>query len=141
MRSTPSGVLTYIRITMSLFPIQVKQISADGFQWNKYSERVGTISNELTHFSRVCYFAFDDWDSAHNFFKSITGKRLCSRAKVRESERFLTRFECKVWGMSESTLEKLVNRDRSRTKSLPMPPIRRDWSLSEDYSAIQYEAA
>lgn len=44
--------------------------------------------------------------------------------------------------MPEATLEKLVTRDRNRLpKSLPIPPIRRDWSLSEDYSAIQYEAA
>lgn len=127
---------------MALSTIQVKQLSADGFQWNKYSERVGSITNELTHFSRVAYFAFDDWDSAHAFFKAITAKHLCSRAHVRESERFTTRFEVKVWGMSESTLEKLVTRDRNRTKkNRTLPPIRRDWSLSESYSATQYEAA
>ena len=128
---------------MTLNPIQSKQISADGFTWNLYSPRVGTITNELTHFSRVAYFAFDDWDSAHNFFKSITDKHLCSRAKVRESERFLSQpWEVKVWGMSESTLLKLIERDRCRKpKSLPLPPIRRDWSLSESYDAIAYEAA
>ena len=127
---------------MTLSTIQVKSLSADGFQWNKYSDRVGSITNELTHFSRVCYFAFDDWDSAHAFFKSITGKRLCSRAKVRESERFLTRFEVKVWSMSESTLEALVPRDHSRKpKSLPMPPLSREWESIRSYDSIAYEAA
>ena len=129
---------------MALSTIQVKQLSAEGFQWNKYSDRVGSITNEISHFSRVAYFAFDSWDDAHNFFKSITGKRLCSRAKVRESERFTTRFEVKVWSMSEATLEALVNRDRSRTKpkkSLPMPPLSREWESIRSYDSIAYEAA
>ena len=129
---------------MALSTIEVKQLSADGFQWNKYSPRVGSITNELVHFSRVVYFAFDSWDEAHNFWKSMVGKH-CTRAKVRESERFTSSpWEVKVWCLKESTLELLVNRDRSRIapkKNLPMPPIRRDWSMSEDYSAIQYEAA
>lgn len=118
-------------------PIEVKQLSADGFTWNLYSPRVGTITNELRHFSRVTYFAFDSWDDAHDFWKSITDKGLCSRAKVRESERFTTRFEVKVWGLDTSTLEKLIQRDRNRNpKTLP---IRRDWSLSESYDATAYE--
>jgi hypothetical protein len=125
-------------------PIQTKQLSADGFQWNQLSPRVGTISNEQRHFATVAYFGFDSWDEAHNFWRSITTKRVCSRAKVREAERFTSQpWEVKVWGMQQSTLEKLIERDRTRTtpKSLPLPPVRRDWSMSESYSALQYEAA
>ena len=125
-----------------LQPISTKQISADGFQWNKYSDRVTTISNEVTHFSRVAYFAFDSWDEAHNFFKSITGKRLCSRAKVRESERFTSSpWEVKVWGLNESTLELLVTRDRNRTYCLPLPPLSREWQHIRSYDSIAAEAA
>lgn len=123
-------------------PISTKQLSADGFIWNQYSERVGSITNELTHFAIVAYFQFPNWDDAHSFWKGITDKRVCSRAKVRESERFNTGWEVKVWGMNQSTLEKLIEHDRNRKpKSLPLPPLRRDWSLSESYSALQYEAA
>lgn len=133
-------------------PIQTKQLSADGFTWNEYSPRVATITNELTHFQRVCYFAFDDWDSAHDFWESIVGKH-CTRAQVRESERFTNhRWEVKTWGMPQVTLLKLIERDAARggslcdhrnrkPKSLPLPPIRRDWSLSASHSAIAYEAA
>lgn len=125
-----------------IHPISTKQLSADGFTWNEYSPRVGTITNDLTHFARVAYFAFDNWDDAHDFWKSITDKRVCSRAKVRESERFTSySFEVKTWGMPGSVLLKLIERDRSRKpKSLPLPPIRRDWSLSESYN-VEYEAA
>ena len=123
-------------------PIETKQISADGFYWNKYSPRIATITCELRYFAPVSYFAFDSWDSAHAFFKSITTKHLCSRAKVRESERFLTRFEVKTWGMNQQTLEALVTRDRSRTKkSLPMPPLSREWESIRSYDSIRYEAA
>ena len=123
-------------------PIQTKQLSADGFTWNEYSPRVATITNELTHFQRVCYFAFDDWDSAHDFWESIVGK-YCTRAQVRESERFISHpWEVKVWSLRQDVFEKLVERDRNRKpKSLPLPPIRRDWSLSASHSAIAYEAA
>lgn len=125
-----------------LQPIQTKQLSADGFTWNQYSERVGTITNELRHFAPVTYFAFNGWDDAHDFWKAITGKRVCSRAKVRESERFTCGWEVKVWGMNQSTLEKLIERDRNRKpKPLVLPFIHRDWSLSESYSTTQYEAA
>lgn len=128
---------------MILQPTSIKELSADGYQWNQYSERVGTITNDLTHFARVAYFSFDSWDDAHNFWKSITDKRVCSRAKVRESERFTSySFEVKTWGMPESVLLKLIERDHSRLpKSRPLPPIRRDWSMSENYDAISYEAA
>lgn len=124
-------------------PIQTKQLSADGFTWNQYSPRVASITNELTHFARVAYFAFDSWDEAHAFWKSITDKRVCSRAKVRESERFTSlAWEVKAWGMPEDVLEKLIERDYNRLpESLPLPPIRRDWSLSESHDAITIEAA
>ena len=125
-------------------PIEIKQLTADGFTWSKYSPRVATISNELRHFSWVCYFAFDSWDDAHSFFKSITAKHLCSKAKVRESERFLTRFEVKVWSMPDATLELLVNRDRNRIKpkkNLPMPPLSREWQHIRSYDSIAHEAA
>ncbi len=123
-------------------PIQIKQLSADGYQWNQYSERVATITNELTHFATVAYFAFDTWDEAHDFWRSITEKRLCTRAQVRQAERFKTGYEVKTWGMSASTLHKLIERDRQRqTQRLPLPQIRRDWPIAESYSAIAYEAA
>ena len=139
-------------------PIETKQLSADGFLWQQYSPRVAAITNELTHFARVAYFAFDSWDDAHNFWKGITDKRVCSRAKVRESERFTSLpWEVKVWSLREDVLEKLIERDRNRTKpsSFPLPsgvaggsfpqqtraPIRRDWSLSESHDAIAIEAA
>lgn len=124
-------------------PIQTKQLSADGYQWNQYSPRVATITNELLHFAQVCYFAFDSLDEAHNFWKSITDKQVCGRAQVRESERFTSYpWEVKIWAMSVATLEKLIERDRKRQpKALPVPPIRRDWSNSASHSAIQCEAA
>ncbi len=53
--------------------------------------------------------------------------------------RFSTGWECKVWGMPQTTLDKLIERDLSR--ALPLPPIRRDWPIAESYSAISYEAA
>jgi len=123
-------------------PILTKQLSADGFCWNQYSPRVGTITNEIRHFSRVCYFQFPNWDSAHDFWKQITDKRLCTRAQVRESERFAIGWEVKTWGMSQAVLEKLIERDRQRQQQgLPLLPIRRDWPIAESYSAIAYEAA
>lgn len=120
-----------------LTPIQIKQLSADGFCWNQYSPRVGTITNEQRHFAPVTYFAFDSWDDAHDFWKTVVGKH-CQRARVRESERFDTGWEVKTWGMSDAVLEKLIKRDRNRK---PLPPIRRDWSRSESYSTLQHEAA
>lgn len=122
-------------------PISTKQLSADGFCWSQLSPRIGTISNELRHFQRVCYFQFSDWDSAHDFWQSVVGKR-CTKAQVREALRFDTGWEVKTWGMSEAVLLKLIERDRNRKpKPLPLPPIRRDWSLSESYSALALEAA
>jgi len=123
-------------------PINKKQLSADGFHWNQYSERVATITNELRHFAPVAYFAFDTWDEAHNFWKSITDKRVCGRAQVRKSERFTAHpWEVKVWILREDVLQKLIERDRQKRQSLPVPPFRRDWSVSADHSAIAYEAA
>lgn len=119
--------------------IQTKQLSAEGFNWNLYSPRVATITNELQHFAPVAYFAFDSWTEAHDFWKSITDKRLCTRAQIRKAERFTTEWECKIWGMQQATLDKLIERDRSC--ALPLPQIRRDWPLAESYSAIAYEAA
>lgn len=136
-----------------LQPIQTKQLSADGYQWNQYSPRVATITNELTHFAQVAYFAFSDWDSAHRFWKSITDGKRCTRAQVRESERFTSHnWEVKTWGMSETVLLKLIERDAARggslcdhrnrkPKALAVPPIRRDWSISDSHSAISIEAA
>jgi len=47
----------------------------------------------------------------------------------------------KIWNLQETTLEKLIERDLKRQpKSLPVPPIRRDWSLSADYGAIAIKA-
>jgi len=123
-------------------PISTKQLSADGFCWNQYSPRVGTITNEIRHFSRVCYFQFPNWDSAHDFWKHITNHRLCTRAQVRQAERFTTGYEVKTWGMPASTLQKLIERDRTRQlQGLPLPQVRRDWSISASHSSIQYEAA
>ena len=123
-------------------PISTKQLSADGFCWNQYSPRVGTITNEIRHFSRVCYFQFPNWDSAHDFWKHITDKHLCTRAQVRQAERFTTGYEVKTWGMPASTLQKLIERDRTRQpQGLPLPQVRRDWSISASHSSIQYEAA
>jgi hypothetical protein len=121
-------------------PILTLALSADGFCWNQYSDRVATITNDLRYFATVAYFAFDSWDDAHAFWKHITDHRLCSRAQVRESERFTTHdWEVKTWGMPQAVLEKLLERDRSR--SLPLPQVRRDWSVSDSHSSIQYEAA
>jgi len=120
-----------------MIPIQTKQLSADGFVWNQYSLRVSTISNEIRHFATVAYFQFPDWDSAHAFWKCITNKRQCTRAQVRQAERFTTGYEVKTWGMSASTLQKLIERDRRRqSQSLPLPQVRRDWPIAESYSAI-----
>lgn len=126
-----------------LQPIQTKQLSADGYHWNQYSPRVATITNELTYFATVAYFAFDGWSEAHAFWKSITDKQMCSRAQVRESERFTSHsWEVKAWAMPQTTLNKLIERDRKRQlKALPLPQIKRDWSLSDSHSAIAYEAA
>jgi len=127
---------------MTLQPIQIKSLSAAGFQWNQYSPRIATITNELIHFPQVAYFAFDGWDDAHNFWRSITDKHLCTRAQVRESERFTTGWEVKTWGMPQLVLEKLIERDRTRQpQGLPLPQVRRDWSISASHSSIQYEAA
>ena len=132
-------------------PISTKQLSADGFTWNEYSPRVATITNELTHFARVAYFHFPNWDSAHAFWKTITDGKRCTRAQVREAERFNTGWEVKSWGMPEPLLLKLIERDaprggslrdhRNKQKVAPMPRIRRDWSMSASHSAIAYEAA
>jgi len=129
-------------LTIMMTPILTKTLSADGFQWNEYSPRVATITNEMRHFAPVVYFAFDTWDEAHNFWKSITDQHLCGRAQVRESERFAScPWEVKVWTLQKNVLEKLIERDLLRqSQSLPVPPIRRDWSLSADPSAIAYEA-
>jgi len=75
--------------------------------------------------------AFDGWNDAHAFWKHITDHRLCSRAQVRESERFTTHdWEVKVWSISPTTLEKLIDRDRKRSR-LPLPTVRRDWPIAE----------
>lgn len=100
------------------------------------------MTNELTHFARVAYFQFPDRNTARAFWKSITDKRQCTRAQVREAERFDTGWECKIWGMPERVLTALVERDRNRQpQPLPLPPVRRDWSVSESHDAIAYEAA
>ncbi len=123
-------------------PISTKHLSADGFTWNLHSPRVATITNELTHFAQVAYFAFNSWDDAHDFWKSITDKRLCNRAQVRKAERFPAGWEVKTWGMPESILHKLISRDLERQpQSLPLPQVRRDWSISDSYSAIAEKAA
>lgn len=123
-------------------PISTKILSADGFQWNSYSPRIATITNELRHFATVAYFQFSDWDSAHAFWKAITDKRCCTRAQVREAERFSKGWEVKTWGMPQAILQKLIERDRSQSnRALPMLEIRRDWSNSDSYSAIALEAA
>ena len=123
-------------------PTQTKQLSADGFTWNQYSPRVATITNELTNFAPVAYFAFDTWNSAHDFWKSITDKRVCGRAQVRQSERFISHpWEVKAWTLREDVLQKLIERSSQKRQSLPVLPFRRDWSVSADQSAIQYEAA
>ena len=124
-------------------PILTKELSSDGFTWNQYSLRVATITNELTNFAQVAYFAFDSWDEAHKFWQYVTDKRVCGRAQVRESERFTSHpWEVKVWSLRQDVLEKLIERDRYRKpESLPLPPICRDWSRSEAYSSIRYEAA
>jgi len=119
--------------------IQTKQLSAEGFFWNLYSPRVATITNELRDFSPVAYISFDTWQQAHDFWKSITDKRLCTRAQVRRGERFSTDWEVKIWSLHQGVLDKLIERDLSR--ALPIPQIRRDWPLAESYSAVQYEAA
>ena len=122
-------------------PISKKQLSADGFCWNQYSPRVAIITNEIRQFATISFFAFDSWDDAHIFWKHITDRHLCTRAQVREAERFISSdWEVKTWGMSEAVLEKLIERDRQR-QSLPLPPVRRDWSISASHSAIAYEAA
>lgn len=119
--------------------LQTKQLSAEGFVWNLYSPRVATISNDLRHFAPVAYFAFDSWDEAHSFWKSITDLRVCSRAQVRQSQRFTSySWEVKIWLLRQSVLDKMIERDLSR--ALPLP-VRRDWPLTESYSAISYEAA
>lgn len=124
-------------------PIQTKQLSADGYTWNQYSPRVATITNELTYFATVAYFAFNTWNEAHNFSSSITDKRQCTRAQVREAERFTSHsWEVKTWGMSEQLLTALIKRDRNRQPQvLPLPLVRRDWSVSESHDAIAIEAA
>lgn len=124
-------------------PIQTKQRSADGYTWNQYSPRVATITNELTHFATVAYFAFDGWQEAHAFWKSITDGKRCTRAQVRESERFTSHsWEVKTWGMSERLLTALIKRDRNRQpQARPLPPVRRDWSVSKSHGAIAIEAA
>jgi len=123
-------------------PILTRTLSADGFTWNQYSLRVSTISNEIRHFATVSYLQFPDWDSAHDFWKCITDKHLCTRAQVREAERFPAGYEVKAWGMSASTLYKLIERDRYRqTQHLPLSQVRRDWPIAESYSAITYEVA
>lgn len=126
-----------------LQPIQTKQLSADGYTWNQYSPRVATITNELTHFATVAYFAFDDWNEAHAFWKSITDKQVCSKGQVREAGRFTSHnWEVKTWGMPQPILNKLIERDRTRKpKVLPEIAIRRDWSNSASHSAITIEAA
>lgn len=107
--------------------------------------------HELLHFAQVSYFAFDSWDEAHRFWKSITDKQVCGRAQVREAERFTSYpWEVKVWAMSVATLEKLIERDTKRychkaerkrqPKALPLPQIKRDWSLSDSHSALAIEA-
>ena len=107
-------------------PIVTKQLSADGFRWNQFSPRVGTITNELTDFAPVAYFQFANREEAQAFWKSLTDKRYCTRAQIREAERFTSGFEVKVWGIQLTILQKLIERDRSRApQKLPLPPIRR----------------
>lgn len=119
--------------------LQPKQLSSDGFTWNLHSPRVATITNNLRHFAPVAYISFDSWEEARNFWKSITDKRVCSRAQERKAERFTTEWEVKIWGMQQATLDKFIERDFSR--ALPLLQVRRDWPLAESYSSISYEAA
>lgn len=68
---------------------------------------------------------------------------MCGRAQVRQAERFTSyKWEVKAWAMPQTTLNKLIERDRKRQpKALPLPHIKRDWSLSDSHSAIAIEAA
>ncbi|GAC1456869.1 MAG: hypothetical protein NVS2B14_00140 [Chamaesiphon sp.] len=124
-------------MSISYFAIS-KELSADGFCWNQYSPRVGTITNELRHFSRVCYFAFEDWEASRAFWEAITSKGYCTRAQVRKAERFQGfDWEVKVWGMPQPILSSLIKKDLNRFQARA---INRDWSISQSQSAIAYEA-
>ena len=109
----------------------------DGFIWNQYSARIATITHDSANF-RVCYFQFPDRDGARSFWQSIVGKH-CSRAQVRQAERFDTGWEVKIWNMPERVLASLIRRERNRKQpqqALPLPQVRRDWSVSESHTAM-----
>lgn len=119
-------------------------ILEDGFQLNRLSPRVGTITNPEKPDFRVAYFGFLDHDAAFDFFKHITDKRMVTRAKVREAERLDgCYYEVKTWGMSKKLIGNLALKDLAREqkpKSLPLP-IPRCWEKIRSHDAIAAEAA
>ena len=99
-------------------PIQAQDITGESnpasktFLWVQYSPRVAQI--QAAHFPSVSYLQFPDWESAHRFFRWVTSKHRL-RCQVREAQRFAQGWECKVWGVSDYLLERLVQRDRARS--------------------------
>jgi hypothetical protein len=120
--------------------IQVRriQLSDNGWTWNQLSPRVATITTPDG--DRQCaYFGFCNHDSAFNFFKYLTDRGLCRRAKVRPSKRIRGwAWEVKVWGASTETIRQLVKRDLARCKGNRNAPQFQQSPAT--YSAIKAEA-
>lgn len=100
---------------MTLNPLLVKDITTEPnskrFTWVQFSPRVGQIQAES--FRTVTYLQFPSHDEAFRFFQWITETHGL-RCQVRKSERFPTGWECKIWGMNDELLVKLVEKDRCR---------------------------
>jgi len=56
---------------------QSSELSADGFAWNLYSPRVGTMAQIKSRPATAAYFTSG---TAQQLFKSIIDKRICGRA-------------------------------------------------------------
>lgn len=105
---------------------------------NQLSPRVATITAPSG--DRQCaYFGFSDHDSAFDFFKFLTDRQLCHRAKVRPSKRVRGwAWEVKVWGLPTDTIRQLAERDLARCKGNRNAPQFQQSPAT--YSAIKAEA-
>ena len=103
---------------MNLTPTTTNKMNDAGFFYNRYSPRIFVLTNDKRKLSPVCWFTFDNQVEAKAFSKSILSKNLCTRARLtmlNQSSRVLaTCVAVEVSNMCETTLEKLIQRDRNR---------------------------
>lgn len=96
-------------MTQNLITVEQIDLTPDGWRFNILSKRIATITTPDGS-RKVSYFGFDTEAKANAFRDAIIKHFLCISAVVRLSERLMTTWECKAWGISIELICHLVNR-------------------------------